>query len=222
MRILIQLTILYLFSSPQVFAQSSRTITYHHFYQIRQFQNKQAYSVEAYGALYIQNDTLSIYRLSREEKDLANKFDLSSKESHHAFVRPLTTMKGYEVVNTSNEHIFIERTSDTSKWEILSDRDTILNIPCIAAFKDSTLAWYAPSMPLPAGPFGVAGLPGTILKIYDLKYQYLVEATAFIDTIPAINCSKRMLYMTDVMYRKRQEGLRDSEARKKVKWFWQR
>ena len=222
MRILIQFTILCLYSSAQVFAQSSRTITYHHFYQIHQFQNRQAYSFEAYGALYIKNDSLSVYRLSREKKDLTKNLDLSKKESNHAFVRSLTTMKGYEVGNTNDEHIFIEKTNDTSKWEILSDRDTILNIPCIAAFKDSTLAWYAPSMPLPAGPFGVAGLPGTILKIYDLKYQYLVEATGIIDSIPAIICSKRMLYMTDVMYRKRIGALRDSEAKKKVKWFWER
>ena len=222
MRILIQLTILCLFSSAQVFAQSSRTITYHHFYQIHQFQNRQAYSFDLYGALYIQNDTLSIYRLSRDGKDLQNKFDLSSRESNHSFVQSLTSMKGYDVGNTNDEHIFIEKTNDTSKWEILSDRDTILNIPCIAAFKDSTLAWYAPSMPLSAGPFGVAGLPGTILKIYNLKYQYLVEATGIIDSIPAIICSKRMLYMTDVMYRKRIGALRDSEAKKKVKWFWER
>ena len=128
MRIQLYFTLLSLFNSTPFFAQSSRTITYHHFYQIRQIQNKHAYSFDVYGALYIQNDTLSIYKLTKEEKDQTKKFDLSSIEANHSFLRSLTTMKGYRVDNSNDEHIFIEITKDTSKWEILSDRDTIMNI----------------------------------------------------------------------------------------------
>lgn len=61
-------------------------------------------------------------------------------------------------------------------WQLI-DRDTIIsNVPC----KEATCcyrgrmwqAWYAPSFPLPVGPYLFGGLPGLIFDIGDTRGNY--------------------------------------------------
>jgi len=65
-------------------------------------------------------------------------------------------------------------------WEIQSDTGTILGNPVQKAttrFRGrSWVAWFAPGMPISDGPYKFHGLPGLILKMYDVKNHFLFEA----------------------------------------------
>ncbi len=68
----------------------------------------------------------------------------------------------------------------SQEWELYGDSLTILGYPCQRAtchwrgryFE----AWFAPDIPVSLGPWTFAGLPGLILKLYDLDKLYTFEA----------------------------------------------
>lgn len=59
--------------------------------------------------------------------------------------------------------------ADTLPWKLTGNRREILGTPCFEAVyqKDTikTIAWFAPSIPVPAGPGRYNGLPGLILEV---------------------------------------------------------
>jgi GLPGLI family protein len=68
----------------------------------------------------------------------------------------------------------------TMKWEIETGKDTvILGYRCQKAgirFAGRTyIAWYTSQIPIDEGPYKFNGLPGLILKIYDIKKQHDFE-----------------------------------------------
>ena len=73
------------------------------------------------------------------------------------------------------------------KWIIKSETKKISNIDCqkaTTAYKGRNYeAWFAPSIPISAGPWKFHGLPGLILEVYDEKkeVQFLFNSLA-IDT----------------------------------------
>ncbi len=114
-------------------------------------------------------------------------------------------------VDTSDSYIFVNKKTDTLflkthfldkkdeeidfylyepvpklKWKLLSQKKKVQNIPCLKATthfrgRDYT-AWYAPSIPVPYGPWKFGGLPGLILEISDAAKA--VHFTAINITIP--------------------------------------
>ncbi|NJK82434.1 MAG: GLPGLI family protein [Saprospiraceae bacterium] len=67
---------------------------------------------------------------------------------------------------------YVKETIPNFSWELLSDTLTILKQKCFAAkthFRGRDyMAFYAPSIPLPDGPWKFGGLPGLILKVNSL------------------------------------------------------
>jgi GLPGLI family protein len=63
----------------------------------------------------------------------------------------------------------IESIPDSLPWKLTGNRKQILDYPCLEAYyeKDSskTVAWFTPSIPVPAGPGNFRGLPGLILEV---------------------------------------------------------
>lgn len=61
-------------------------------------------------------------------------------------------------------------------WKLQPEIDTVIGIPCqLATVKyggREYQAWYAPSIPLPDGPYVFTGLPGLIVKISDSQGWY--------------------------------------------------
>jgi len=61
-------------------------------------------------------------------------------------------------------------------WTMQTEQDTILGIPCSLATTEyggrTYTAWYAPSIPIPDGPYVFSGLPGLILKVEDSRGWY--------------------------------------------------
>lgn len=58
-------------------------------------------------------------------------------------------------------------------WEILPEQDSILGLVCYRATTEyggrKYNAWFAPSIPIPDGPYVFSGLPGLIMKVSDEK-----------------------------------------------------
>ncbi|WP_307984276.1 GLPGLI family protein [Bacteroides pyogenes] len=69
-----------------------------------------------------------------------------------------------------------EEPMPTFKWELLSDRKTLLNYQCqksVCTFRGRTyIAWFTPEIPLSEGPWKFHGLPGLILQVSDDKNEF--------------------------------------------------
>lgn len=61
----------------------------------------------------------------------------------------------------------------TLTWEMGTESDTIMGLLCYLATTDyggrKYQAWFAPSIPIPDGPYVFSGLPGLIVKVSDTQ-----------------------------------------------------
>jgi GLPGLI family protein len=68
------------------------------------------------------------------------------------------------------------------KWTLANDSKTILGHRCQKAtcsFRGRNfVAWFATDVPIKGGPWKFGGLPGCILKVYDVQKIYVWEAVA--------------------------------------------
>jgi len=68
------------------------------------------------------------------------------------------------------------------KWTLANDSQTILGHRCQKAtcrFRGRNfVAWFATDVPIKGGPWKFGGLPGCILKVYDVQKIYVWEAVA--------------------------------------------
>jgi GLPGLI family protein len=66
------------------------------------------------------------------------------------------------------------------EWEISSDVDTLLGVEVMKATTNYAgrkyEGWFAPSIPISFGPHVFKGLPGLILKVYDVDKKFVYEA----------------------------------------------
>lgn len=66
------------------------------------------------------------------------------------------------------------------KWTLGADTGRVMGYFVNQAFTDyggrKWVAWYSTEIPFNDGPYKFGGLPGLILKIYDLKEDYIFEA----------------------------------------------
>ena len=64
-------------------------------------------------------------------------------------------------------------------WTIINERQTILSYNCqkaVTRFQGREyIAWFAPDIPIPNGPWKLGGLPGLILKLSDSKDNFVFE-----------------------------------------------
>jgi GLPGLI family protein len=64
-------------------------------------------------------------------------------------------------------------------WDISSETKVISGYPCVKATTDfrgrKWVAWFAPGIPLPFGPWKLHGLPGLILETYDVDKKYTIK-----------------------------------------------
>lgn len=81
--------------------------------------------------------------------------------------------------NILGGNFLYEEESSNLKWDIKSDTSTILLYSCqkaIATFRGRKYeAWFTADIPINNGPWKFGGLPGLILKIYDLKQFFVFE-----------------------------------------------
>jgi len=69
------------------------------------------------------------------------------------------------------------------KWKIFSDTLTINTYKCNKATTNfggrSYTAWFSSEIPISNGPYKFNGLPGLIVKIYDIKKEHVFELVSF-------------------------------------------
>ena len=97
----------------------------------------------------------------------------------------------------------------TLNWKMHEETQEILSYHCQKAtisFRGRDyIAWYAPEIPVPNGPWKFGGLPGLILKIYDTKENFVFECIG-IKTLQAKEPIK--FYLLDYTKVKRQGYLK--------------
>ncbi len=193
---IIAILFFFLFTNTiQCSCQSNYTVIYNHTAYLDSNANKPFKELK--GALYVMNDTMTVYRIIRKEKDLMRKLNLSSSDAHHGTINPLKLNFYYSVVHLNNEDFDIKIPRDTTKWIIDSTKPiSILNIKCFSAQADNTIIWFAPSIPLKAGPVHYFGLPGLVLAVYNLKHNFVYLAKKIISQIPEIVTSKQTPVIT--------------------------
>ncbi|MBE0647114.1 MAG: GLPGLI family protein [Bacteroidales bacterium] len=85
------------------------------------------------------------------------------------FYADLINKKTIEQRDFMSRIFLVENTIDASGWKITGNQKTILGYPCQEAvqMKDSstTVAWFAPSIPVSSGPGKYLGLPGLVLAV---------------------------------------------------------
>lgn len=76
----------------------------------------------------------------------------------------------------------IESPLDTISWKLTGNRKEILGYQCLEAtcLKDSvvTIAWFTPSIQVPAGPARYNGLPGLILELITNEGKRIITAAS--------------------------------------------
>ena len=76
----------------------------------------------------------------------------------------------------------IESPLDSLSWKLTGNRKDILGYPCLEAtcMKDSvlTIAWFTPSIDVPAGPARFTGLPGLILELITNEGKRIITAAS--------------------------------------------
>ncbi|MDY3537351.1 GLPGLI family protein [Riemerella anatipestifer] len=118
----------------------------------------------------------------------------------------------YSVLQTSQENHYFEGNGSSSytykepvikDWKLINESETINTFSC----KKATLhykgrdwvAWYAPEIPLPYGPYKFTGLPGLVVKIEseDGEFSFELVKSTFKD-----NLNGKALSLQDSRYKK--------------------
>lgn len=74
----------------------------------------------------------------------------------------------------------IEGEPAKDSWKLSGKQKMVLNYPCMEALQitdqDTISAWFAPSIPVPAGPSNYVNLPGLVLEVNINNGKRMVEA----------------------------------------------
>lgn len=155
------------------------------------------FSQDYKGSLYFSNTSSQYktiinraesYVISQEENAI-NAVEVDASDSYIFVDKKIDTLflKTYFVDKNDEEiQFYLYEPIPKLKWKLLSQKKKVQNIPCLKATthfrgRDYT-AWYAPSIPVPYGPWKFGGLPGLILEISDAAKA--VHFTAINITIP--------------------------------------
>ncbi len=81
-----------------------------------------------------------------------------------------------------DKQYYYEENIENINWDIVTDTISILNYKCqkaITFFRGRKYeAWFTNEIPISYGPYKFRGLPGLIIKIRDIKNNYIYECTA--------------------------------------------
>ena len=99
--------------------------------------------------------------------------------------------------NLTIEHLFydishweLKEEIEKPVWEIQDSTMNILGFDCVKAVTDFRgrrwIAWFAPEIPIPEGPWKLFGIPGIILRAYDSRHHYTYEAREIDTTQPGL------------------------------------
>lgn len=115
--------------------------------------------------------------LSFNKSEYWNEYQYSDYYISHGMVTVYTAMP----FGATQYNCYYQESYPLMKWMLTNDHATMLGYPCQKAtctFRGrSYVAWFAPDIPVHYGPWKFGGLPGLILKVYDVNKLYTFECT---------------------------------------------
>ena len=150
--------------------------------------------VKKYSSEFIYTSDLEVIRWKREKGHKGNvpktffirgeKADKWSELVYSDYI-----VRGNELKEYACFPLWAERENSSytepwplMKWTLANDSQTILGHRCQKAtcrFRGRDfVAWFATDVPIKGGPWKFGGLPGCILKVYDVQKIYVWEAVA--------------------------------------------
>lgn len=159
------------FDDIMILSINGNTSTYYSY--LKQFGNRNYEKAINTKSIITSNNTVSI---DGDAKENGNYFFLNEAEIIHldfkikaATISDKLITKTYSYTEKINQPV----------WKIGFLSDNILGQKCQMAtttFRGRNyIAWFAPSIPYPMGPWLFNGLPGLILKVSDDKKQFVFE-----------------------------------------------
>ena len=150
--------------------------------------------VKKYSSEFIYTSDLEVIRWKREKGHKGNvpktffirgeKADKWSELVYSDYI-----VRGNELKEYACFPLWVERENSSytepwplMKWSLQNETQTILGHRCQKAtcrFRGRDfVAWFAADVPIKGGPWKFGGLPGCILKVYDVQKIYVWEAVA--------------------------------------------
>jgi GLPGLI family protein len=158
----------FLFCISQVGFSQSMLVEYHFSMQ----------DISPSNQTFVFNDTLSVFKQIQNLQTEGITIDDADRLFFYKDKKTGFVYDKSEVRPLFKETKYIKDSIPILDWELLSDTMTILKQKCYAAkthFRGRNYkAFYAPSIPLPDGPWKFGGLPGLILKISSLDEENIV------------------------------------------------
>lgn len=112
--------------------------------------------------------------------------DMPQKDGSYYFIKSRSANKTMYYDNAGLEKYYYEEALTEWLWEISDSTKTVLGYECIGATTTFNgrkwTAWFAPEIPMNAGPWKLEGLPGLILEASCDGGQYRFEATGIQST----------------------------------------
>lgn len=138
-----------------------------HFFSHKQFQRDSIISARKANGTFNGLQTIQEVKAGRWKYNIYQNYP----SNQISYLEPIFKAK----------YKYVENITDI-QWNILSDKETILSYACQKAtghFKGRDyIAWFAPGIPISAGPYKFRGLPGLILRIADTKKHYTFECVS--------------------------------------------
>lgn len=122
------------------------------------------------SVLYASNDRGQFIRDTEAKKFKIGEYDAETDAHYYVHDYYPKTKMAQEIAYFKKQQFFAEWEIEDS-WTITDETDVVLGYKVIKAYKHDAstdgklFAWFAPTIPLPYGPFRDNGLPGLILKV---------------------------------------------------------
>jgi GLPGLI family protein len=173
MKLFTLLSLLLTYSYVQTEAQPLRTyiITYQGVFNVKHDLDKQ---FRPYRSVLIeQHDASHFFMQPGQMEGGVNEVMIESDTSFRVFKQPSANKLIFGEPDLAGKEKFYEDTLHSMRWSLSEEVKQIDSITCKKAdawFRGRHYtAWYAPSIPIPNGPWKMGGLPGLIIELREAK-----------------------------------------------------
>lgn len=136
-----------------------------------------------YSLALAQTDSAAVAAVSAGKKVYRGHQGFAMREDIYQDLRAQTLFTTYRTMAMA-PILYYEDVLPSFAWSIGTEQKTILGYPCTEARLNyrgrEYTAWFAPSLPIPYGPWTFAGLPGLILEIEDTKGEVQFTAVGIV------------------------------------------
>ena len=126
-----------------------------------------------------------------------NYDDIPRADGAYYVIKSVSDNKLYNYETVGMDKLYSEEPIDVISWEICDSTKSILGYECVKAYSEfhgrKWNVWFAPEIPIQAGPWKLSGLPGLILDAESDDKMYLFVVTGIEQTAKQIG----HIYLSD-------------------------